>query len=135
MPNWIHGLVPYEDTIQALCVGILFASNFVDIVPVRKVDRNIGPNGIQVPVMLRNISRLLLISRATTKKSTAITKPRKMSDVCNGVVRLNLLKYTSDTSMKYTGAPMAWMIRALPWVVLASPIPMVAAQAIQPAHA
>lgn len=42
--------------------------------------------GIHVPKGLINISRLLFIKRATTKKSTMIMKAMKTAAVCNDVV-------------------------------------------------
>ena len=54
--------------------------------PVKYVEANINAKGIQVPSGLVNISKLLLIKSATTKKSTAITKLTKMMAVCSGVV-------------------------------------------------
>ena len=44
------------------------------IKPVIQVDKKINPNGIHVPNRLANISKLRLISMATTKKSITMTK-------------------------------------------------------------
>jgi hypothetical protein len=43
-------------------------------------------NGIHVPRMLWNISKLLITSMETTKTSIKIIKPRKIAAVFKGVV-------------------------------------------------
>jgi hypothetical protein len=103
--------------------------------PVTYVEVNIRAKGIHVPTKLANMSKLLLIKSATTKKSTIITKPTNIKAVCKGVVYLNLEKYMRETTAKKIGAPIAWMISVLSNEVVAIPIPIVAAQSAQPIKA
>jgi hypothetical protein len=51
-----------------------------------------SPKGIQVPMGLRNISKLRLIIKETMKKSSRMTIEKKAIAVCKGVVKLNLVK-------------------------------------------
>ncbi len=54
--------------------------------PVTHVALKIKMKGNQVPRRLLNMSRLLLIARATRKKSTITTKEMKITPVVRGVV-------------------------------------------------
>lgn len=54
--------------------------------PVTHVALKIRMNGNQVPMKLRNMSRLLFMARATRKKSTTITKAMKIAAVARGPV-------------------------------------------------
>jgi len=74
---------------------------------VRYVDRKIKANGIQVPKGLWNISRLLLIIRATRKKSIKITTSKNKAAVRSGDVNRNFLKYQRLIRENSTGAPIA----------------------------
>lgn len=76
-------VIPVED----LNLGFIRHFTFVSTInPVKYVDKKIKPNGIQVPKRLWNISILLLITRATRKKSISITIRINMAAVCIGDV-------------------------------------------------
>jgi hypothetical protein len=68
---------PAQFKFHLRCLNCSFCVDLIKI-PVSKVDVKISTNGIHVPRRLVNISKLLLISMATTKTSIAITK--KMYD-------------------------------------------------------
>jgi len=71
---------------------------------VNQVDKKIKRNGNQVPMILVNISILLIIINATKKKSIPIINNTKMTAVCIGDVKLNFLKYIIEMIVKNTGA-------------------------------
>ena len=79
----VAGLTPIIDNGFPCQLGVEF---FVITVPVKYVEAKINAKGIHVPSGLRNMSKLLLITMATTKKSTTITKPVKISAVLSGDV-------------------------------------------------
>ncbi len=54
--------------------------------PSRKVDEKIRIKGIQVPIGLKNISKLRFINKETTKKSRNITTATKIKAVFIGEV-------------------------------------------------
>jgi hypothetical protein len=60
--------------------------------PTTYVDRNISANGIQVPIKLQNISKLLSTNKATTNTSKKMANSIKNNPVVRGLVKLNILK-------------------------------------------
>lgn len=73
--------------------GVLFFCKvLVEIIPVKYVDRKINKKGSHVPRKLLNISRLLSMTRAITKKSMKITNEVKIIAVNTGLANLKFLK-------------------------------------------
>jgi len=65
---------------------------FLVYLPIRMVAEKMSINGIQVPRMLSNITKLFCMTKATRKKSIAIVIPRNKYAVCRGDVYANRLK-------------------------------------------
>lgn len=124
-------VIPFED----LNLGFIRHFTFVSTInPVKYVDKKIKPNGIQVPKRLWNISILLLITRATRKKSISITIRINMAAVCIGDVNWNFLKYNRVIRENITGAPIAWTISVFWMDIKDIPMNIIAPQSAQPSN-
>ena len=85
--NWILAYMSDFDSLseEFLLLGDANSPR-VTISPVTQVAMNIKAKGNHVPRKLRNISRLLLMIRATRKKSSTMTNPRNADAVTTGFV-------------------------------------------------
>jgi hypothetical protein len=98
------------------------------------VDRKIRTNGIQVPKRPWNISRLLLITRATRKKSIKTTIRMNKAAVRSGDENRNFLKYQILIRENITGAPIACTISVVSMDMRDIPMNIIAPQSAHPSN-